>query len=374
MRKVDYSAIPDTDTKNYSLTKTYSTTKDLENSVGCKLPFVFDDIEGVMTVEDYLMVTDKNGCDRYYLRVAYNGNSCLYNAYNVFIGNIKRLVTEDIEFKYNTGDVYGIFTITGHKIREKILPDGRVDSRKVYLMECMECGHEVHLREDHITSGHIRVDTCSGCKDLKNKKKKASIKRSKGEAIVEEVLKQKGIKYQAEKTFPWSSRKRYDFYLPELNTVIEVHGIQHYEEQNDGSIFRNNLEKQKEVDRYKKHIATYNGLSYIEINASTGNLEDIKDSLEKSSLDVDGVNWSDVYINVDGSGSLDTIISMYNDGALLKDLMEATGRSSRAIKRMLNTAFQLGLIDFYDSYELNYRRLSRELKEIEDARRNNGEG
>lgn len=50
---------------------------------------------------------------------------------------------------------------------------------------------------------------------------------SSGERVVEEFLKKSGINYKREyRILP--HRYRYDFYLPELETFIEFHGIQHY--------------------------------------------------------------------------------------------------------------------------------------------------
>lgn len=41
-------------------------------------------------------------------------------------------------------------------------------------------------------------------------------------------LKQKGIRFEREKTFNWLGRKRLDFYLPDYNIVIECQGVQHF--------------------------------------------------------------------------------------------------------------------------------------------------
>jgi len=56
--------------------------------------------------------------------------------------------------------------------------------------------------------------------------------KSKGETKISEVLKNLGIHYVEQFKFSDIKIKRelpVDFYLPEFNTVIEYHGIQHYE-------------------------------------------------------------------------------------------------------------------------------------------------
>lgn len=91
---------------------------------------------------------------------------------------------------------------------------------------------------------------------------------SRPEKIVASALSQIGVKYVSQKTFEWSRRKRYDFYLPDYNSIIEVHGAQHY-----GFGFKNlsgvSLETQQENDKEKEAIAKENGIcAYFIINAS----------------------------------------------------------------------------------------------------------
>ncbi len=52
---------------------------------------------------------------------------------------------------------------------------------------------------------------------------------SKGEKAVREYLSNKRIQFEEQYSPSWIGRKRYDFYLPTHNLIIEFHGIQHYE-------------------------------------------------------------------------------------------------------------------------------------------------
>ena len=45
-------------------------------------------------------------------------------------------------------------------------------------------------------------------------------------------LEKSNIKYEIEKKFKWCGNKRFDFYLPDYNTLIECHGRQHFEPKN----------------------------------------------------------------------------------------------------------------------------------------------
>lgn len=89
-------------------------------------------------------------------------------------------------------------------------------------------------------------------------------KRSKGELSISKILSEKKISYEMEKSFSWQSnkRRRYDFYLPDYNLVIEYMGQQHYFETN---FFKISYEEQKKIDKEKKEEAIKNGKEYLAI-------------------------------------------------------------------------------------------------------------
>lgn len=93
---------------------------------------------------------------------------------------------------------------------------------------------------------------------------KCNKKRSKGERKISAYLDEKKICYSTEESFNWQSnlRRRYDFYLPEFNLIIEYMGEQHYKEID---IFNISLKEQQEIDRVKKEEAILNGFNYLEI-------------------------------------------------------------------------------------------------------------
>lgn len=66
-----------------------------------------------------------------------------------------------------------------------------------------------------------------------------------------------------------SSQHRFDWYLPFLNTVIELHGNQHYHLTNYGGSSHehavNEFREIQERDSMKKEAAIKSGLTYIEI-------------------------------------------------------------------------------------------------------------
>ena len=106
------------------------------------------------------------------------------------------------------------------------------------------------------TTPHNIVSGC-GCP-------KCAPKRSKGELKIINFLQQKQISFIAEKSFEWSDKKRYDFYLPSYNLLIEYNGIQHYKDiEFHGS---HQLKQISENDRWKKEQALLHNFSFLEIS------------------------------------------------------------------------------------------------------------
>lgn len=85
-----------------------------------------------------------------------------------------------------------------------------------------------------------------------------------GEITVERFLLTNNIVYEKQKHFPDLSRYSYDFYLPELKTLIEYQGQQHYE---PVKVFggEEQFKIQKKRDLLKKEYAEKNGYFLLEI-------------------------------------------------------------------------------------------------------------
>lgn len=87
--------------------------------------------------------------------------------------------------------------------------------------------------------------------------------KSKGEIIINIFLEENNIDYQKEFIFP-NSRKRFDFYLPELNICIEYDGRQHFEEIDFFGGKQGLLEIQKR-DNEKNAYCLKNGIQLFRI-------------------------------------------------------------------------------------------------------------
>lgn len=94
---------------------------------------------------------------------------------------------------------------------------------------------------------------------------KCNQKHSKGEQKIIQFLKNNCIPFDTEVSFSWQSnlKRRYDFYLPEQNLIIEYMGEQHYKETN---FFKVSLIEQQKIDKTKKEEAILNNFQYLAIS------------------------------------------------------------------------------------------------------------
>jgi len=134
-------------------------------------------------------------------------------------------------------------------------------SNKRIVMVCPHCGHEKNGIVNMLSRHGF---TCPVCSDGV----------SMPEKIIYNILEYLNIDFQPQKMFTWSGKKRYDFYIPSLNIIIEVHGKQHYE---NVEIFEDSLEYTTNNDATKKNMALENNISnYIILNFSNTNYEIIE--------------------------------------------------------------------------------------------------
>ena len=119
-------------------------------------------------------------------------------------------------------------------------------SEYMFFPICPDCGEQSKVKVITYNLKRQRTITCT-CKDS----------FSYPEKFMYKLLEQLNVKfiYQLTKqTLKWVSSYRYDFYLPELNIIIETHGSQHY-----------NIENVIQNDCDKKKLANINGVKYIPV-------------------------------------------------------------------------------------------------------------
>lgn len=153
--------------------------------------------------------------------------------------------------------------------------------------------------------------TCPNCKKVKNIQISSIYTNnsigctcsdgiSYPEKFMISMLNQLGVEFETQYSPKWEGLKKmktkqsraYDFCLCNKDTIIETHGIQHYEQSNRG---RSLIEEQKN-DKEKEKIALQNGIkNYIVIDCRKSELNWIKNSILNSKLsnmfDLSDVDW-----------------------------------------------------------------------------------
>lgn len=323
---------------------------DWKKSVGHKVSFIYDDIKSFFTITNY--INNKN-------RVTILYNDQEYNIFTgnlkyCKIGKILGVITKafKIEIGENIKDEHRDMLIIDRKYQEKIRTNKK-EQQKWYKYHCNRCGNE-----DWII-GYSLLNNQSGCniccptprkaklgintiwdtdrwmcnlgvseEDAKRyshgSTNKITVKcpdcgmekeitvstiynyksigchcgdgRSYPEKFVVSILEQLKIDFETEYKPKWSNGKRYDFYMPKLNCIIETHGLQHYKDSIFEQLGGRTLKEEKGNDEYKKEKALSNGIkSYIELDCRESNLEYIKGSIINSELsklfDLNNINW-----------------------------------------------------------------------------------
>lgn len=174
---------------------------------------------------------------------------------------------------------------------------------------CSNC--DGHIKNKTISDVNIYGLSCAMCSD--------GIKYP--EKVMREVLKQLNVQFEHDKPFDWSEKKRFDFYIPLLKMIIEIHGGQHF---NGG--FRTQggktLEEEQINDAEKQKLAFKNNIQhYLVIDSRESNLDYIKMNIVKSPLttffDLSTVDWIEVE-NVAQTSLSHQCLLLWNDG--MKDI------------------------------------------------------
>jgi hypothetical protein len=226
-------------------------------------------------------------------------------------------------------------------------------SNKKESYKCCQCGFEKKMTTNNVVNQGI---SCLNCSDGV----------SYPEKFVFEYLNQLNIDFEYQRTFNWSKNishtksklsgdKRYDFYIPTQNTIIEAHGEQHLKHGfRKGSKIRT-LEEEQENDRLKEEIAVKNGIeNYIMLDCSKSELVYIKNSILLSGLStmfsLENIDW--LKCHEKACHSLVRIVcDLWNQGNRTLEIKEITKLDRSTVGKYLKQGKILGWCD-YDPKEV----------------------
>lgn len=334
------------DTSN--LPKNPNNSVDWNNSVGYKIPFIYDIINGEFNILDYnaetkMTLLEYKNKQNWFSNQAIN--KCNFNNFLKEFLDINYLFEIDQEIHNEQKD----YLILNREIREKEKYNKQYDKyyierKKYYLVKCLRCNNIQWLEEYQILNrgcgicsnrviipgfndlATIRPDlikyfenpedaktvsiyshkekdmNCPICHNCHKTMLVSTLsangfscdncndKISYGEKFIRCFLKQLNIDYIYQLTkrhFDWVENYRYDFYLKKYNTIIEVMGSQH--SLKPFTVKRRGvittIEEQQSIDKDKEILALNNGIDYyISINFIKYDIETIINNIKSSEI------------------------------------------------------------------------------------------
>ena len=219
-------------------------------------------------------------------------------------------------------------------------------SNKSATFICPNCGHELNRMINNVSSKGLSCDVCGDGISYPNK-------------IMANILSQLHIVYKPEYIIN-PKKYKYDFFLPDYNIIIEMHGMQHYEE---STLTSRTLVEEKENDKLKYEYAIKNNVEhYIVIDSRKSELVYIKSNILNSDLgmifDLSVIDWDRCELYASGSAVM-MAANLYKEGVAFSGIMENLNASKSAVTTWLNKADSIGLIH-WDKHN-GFKDLCREI-------------
>lgn len=208
------------------------------------------------------------------------------------------------------------------------------------MFVCPNCKNEIKRVINNVSKRGLKCNLCSDGVSYPNK-------------VMGNILEQLKVKYVSEYIIK-PEKYKYDFFIPDRNIIIEMHGKQHYEE---CTLTSRTLDEEVLNDKNKYDYAIKHGVEiYIVVNCSVSNIEYIKNNILntefKNIYDLDCIDWK--LCELHSSGSMITkSAELYNNGCTVKDIMNKLNASKSGVTSWLNTAEHIGLIkwDKHNSFK-----------------------
>ncbi len=221
-----------------------------------------------------------------------------------------------------------------------------ISSGKVVTLVCPNCKYEKDYKI--ATAFNTHRFSCDICSDG----------ISYGEKFIINLLNQAGLRFKTQYTDIWCENKRYDF-LVNNDIIIEVNGMQHYEDKKFNMHGTRSLEEEKINDTKKKNLALKNGFSedkYIIIDCRYSELNYIKNSILNSSLnkliDLNKIDWDKCHESTFSSNIIQSC-EMFNKGMDTKGIAKKLNVSRDVVRKWLNKCSEIGLCAFDGKFNSN---------------------
>ena len=247
---------------------------DWNSSIGCEVNFEYDNIKGVIKIENY---------ENEYLKISINGN--IFDK-EIHTGNFKKCKIKRylIESKTIWDEARWMCDLGVSK--EDAKKYTKMSRQKIKVV-CPLCGNSREVRIQHIYKNKSIFCECGDGMYYPQK-------------IMFSLLKQLNVDFEVEYKPKYlifnGSQKRSDFYIPNMNLVIETDGGLGHKGGRVFSKSNKTLQECVKVDEWKDAQHLINGIKTIRINCFKSDLEYIKNNILNSELnnifDLSNINWN----------------------------------------------------------------------------------
>jgi predicted Zn-ribbon and HTH transcriptional regulator len=211
--------------------------------------------------------------------------------------------------------------------------DTALYSKKILDLICPKCNTPKKMAAYALTTNGF---SCSACGDGV----------SLPEKFCRSMLNELKLQFICQYSPTWAIKKRYDFYVPSLNCIIECNGEQHY---SDVKKFNSTPDEIRANDRLKEKNAVENGIeNYVTVDCSRSELDFLKGSFINSLsalLDIKKLDWNKIWEQSNKS-ILHEVCDIWNrhgDKITTKDVEDELNITKATVIKYLKIGTNLGL-------------------------------
>lgn len=147
-------------------------------------------------------------------------------------------------------------------------------SNKKVLLKCPNCEHIFKSTPNNLTYNGFNCKMCSTGMSVGEKTMLSLAKINEIEVVKEKTF--KDLKTNNNKLY------RFDFYLPNYNTIIEIHGEQHYKVSDTSPWTK--LQITQSRDNIKEKYCKDNKINFIKIDNRNNDIDSVIKGIEKSNI------------------------------------------------------------------------------------------
>lgn len=374
---------------------------DWKNSIGYKVKFIYDDIQGEVEIIRFYINKDSKNRSRSYLDIKYNNHvvSILTTLFkSCTFGELLGKKTKNYRYKIN--DIINVNT-GKIQILEKIR---NKDNNKAYKYRCLNCGNEDEIRESSLDrnygcnvccnppqkvlkgyndlwtthpniarllkdsnkgheisfgSGNSEIFVCSDCGYEREyiisritrygfTCKKCGDKISYPNKFMFNFLEQLNMDFIPEYSPDWIKPKRYDFYfeLDNKGYIVEMDGAFHTRDNKLNGISK---QQTQELDKFKDDVAKSNNLKVIRIDCQISDFTYIKNNILKSELseilNIEYIDWVRCHKFACSTRIKEACI-MWNDNNTVSQISNIIKLNRNTVIRHLYKGKEIGWCDY----------------------------